>query len=62
MGKPRKVLHAHAISFGTSTPSSPKRADDEKKASSAARVATVLPEADFAGLKAPMHASGQAVA
>ena len=59
MDKAGKVLHTYPITIGTLNPS-PKDADYEKAAISAARAAQLVPESDFAGLKTRMHTATQA--
>ena len=61
MDRTGKVLHTYPITIGTSNPS-PKDADYEKAALSAARAAKLVPEADFSALKTRMHAPAQATA
>ena len=61
MDKTGKVLHTYPITIGTSNPS-PKDADFEKAALSAARAAKLVPELDFASLKTRMHTATQAAA
>jgi hypothetical protein len=56
-----KVLHTYPITLGASN-TSPKDADYEKEALSAARTAKLVPEADFAHLKTRMHTAARAVA
>ena len=55
MDKAGKVLHTYPITLGVSN-ASPKDADYERAARSAARTAKLVPEPDFAGLKTRMHA------
>jgi hypothetical protein len=61
MDKAGKVLHTYPITLGASN-ISPKDADYEKEALSAARTAKLVPDADFASLKTRMHTAAQAVA
>jgi hypothetical protein len=59
--KTGKVLHTYPITLGTTTPS-PSEADYEKAALSAARVAKLVPESDFASLTTQMHTVAKAAA
>jgi hypothetical protein len=61
MDKAGKVLHTYPITLSVSNPS-PKDADYERAALSAARTAKLVPEPDFAGLKTRMHTATQPVA
>jgi hypothetical protein len=61
MDKTGKVLHTYPITLGATTPS-PRDADYEKAALSAARVAKLVPESDFASLRTRMHAAAKAAA
>ena len=62
MDKTGKVLHTtYPITLGPTTPS-PSEADYEKAALSAARVAKLVPESDFASLKTRMHTVAKAAA
>jgi hypothetical protein len=61
MDKTGKVLHTYPITLDVTTPS-PRDADYEKAALSAARVAKLVPESDFACLRTRMHAVAKAVA
>jgi hypothetical protein len=62
MDKTGKVLHTYPITLGTPTTPSPRDADYEKAALSAARVAKLVPETDFASLRTRMHAVAKAAA
>ena len=62
MDKTGKVLHTYPITLGTATTPSPRDADYEKAALSAARVAKLVPETDFASLRTRMHAVAKAAA
>jgi hypothetical protein len=55
MDKTGKVLHTYPITIGASTNPSPKDADYEKAALSAAKSAHLVPDADFVSLRAHMH-------
>ena len=59
MDKTGKVLHTYPITIGALNPS-PKDADFEKAALSAARAAKLVPEADFTSLKTRMHTAPHA--
>ncbi len=61
MDKTGKVLHTYPITLGATTPS-PRDADYEKAALSAAKVAKLVPESDFASLKTRMHTVAKAAA
>jgi hypothetical protein len=56
-----KVLHTYPITIGTLNPS-PKHADYEKAALSAARSAKLVPGSDFATLNTRVHTATQAAA
>ena len=56
MDKTGKVLHTYPITIDPPN-TSPKDADYEKAALSAARTAKLVPEPDFASLKTRMHAA-----
>ena len=56
MDKTGKVLHTYPITIDPLN-TSPKDADYEKAALSAARTAKLVPEPDFASLKTRMHAA-----
>ena len=62
MDKTGKVLHTYPITLGTTTTPPPREADYEKAALSAARVAKLVPESDFASLKTRMHTVARAAA
>jgi hypothetical protein len=55
MDRTGKVLHTYPITIGASN-ASPKDADYEQQALSAAKTAKLVPDSDFASLKARMHA------
>ena len=61
MDRTGKVLHTYPITIGASNPS-PRDTDYEKAALSAARVAKLVPESDFASLTTRMHTVAKAVA
>jgi hypothetical protein len=61
MDEAGKVLHTYPITIGASI-ASPRDADYEKAALSAARVAKLVPESDFASLKTRVHTPAQAAA
>ena len=61
MDKAGKVLHTYPITLGASN-TSPRDADYEKEALSAARTAKLVPEADFANLTTRMRTAAQASA
>ena len=61
MDRTGKVLHTYPITIGASNPS-PKDADYEKAALSAARAAKLVPEPDFASLRTRMHTVAKAAA
>ena len=61
MDRTGKVLHTYPITIGASNPS-PRDTDYEKAALSAARVAKLVPESDFASLMTRMHTPAQSAA
>ena len=61
MDKTGKVLHTYPITLGATTPS-PRDADYETAALSAAKVAKLVPESDFVGLTTRMHTVAKAAA
>jgi hypothetical protein len=62
MDKTGKVLHTYPITLGASTVAAPNDADFEKAALSAAKIAKLVPDSDFASLKTRIHRSTQAAA
>lgn len=61
MDRAGKVLHTYPITLGA-TASSPRDADYEKAALTAAKTAKLVPDADFASLKTRMHVAANAAA
>jgi hypothetical protein len=61
MDRTGKVLHTYPITIGASNPS-PKDADYQRAALSAARAAKLVSEPDFASLTTHVHAPAQTVA
>lgn len=61
MDRTGKVLHTYQITLGAMTPT-PRDADYEKAALSAARVAKLVSESDFPSLRTRMHTVGKAAA
>jgi hypothetical protein len=61
MDRTGKVLHTYPITIGASNPS-PKDADYQKAALSAARVAKLVSEPDFASLTTHVHTPTQSAA
>ena len=62
MDKTGKVLNTYPITLGASTVGTPNDAAFEKAALSAAKVAKLVPDLDFASLKTRIHRSTQAAA
>ncbi len=61
MDRAGKLLHTYPITLGATVPS-PRDADYEKAALSAAKTAKLVPDADFASLKTRMHTVAHAAA
>ena len=61
MDKTGKVLHTYPITVGAPN-TSPKDAEFEKAALSAAKTARLVPESEFSSLKTRVHAPTHAVA
>ena len=61
MDRTGKVLHTYPISLSVSSVS-PNDADYKKAALSAAKIAKLVPESDFASLKTRLHTPAPAAA
>ena len=59
MDRTGKVVHTYPISLGVSSVS-PNDADYEKAALRSAKIAKLVPESDFAGLKIRLHTPARA--